>query len=297
MTERTHPAALLLLVAAVAVAVVASVAALSAPDRSVAITGTAPGLGPQGRVPQFKVECDWSHAAPDDPIVHPGRPGRSHLHDFFGNVTTDARSTAPSLRGGDTTCQNRLDTAAYWAPALLADGEPVVPSGSVAYYRPGPEVDPATIRPYPAGLMMLAGDPTAPGPQSPAVAAWHCGASPVLFPEPPACPRTAPLGVRVAFPDCWDGERLDSTDHRRHVTPSAQGHCPDSHPVAIPQLIFEVHYPVTGDPAGLELASGGVHGVHADFLNAWDQAALEREVRVCLNGAKVCGVVSNRATG
>ena len=58
-----------------------------------------------------------------------------------------------------------------------------------------------------------------------------------------------------------------------------------------------MRYPITGDPAGLELASGGVHGVHADFLNAWDQAALEREVRVCLNGAKVCGVVSNRATG
>ena len=33
------------------------------------------------------------------------------------------------------------------------------------------------------------------------------------------------------------------------------------------------------------------------LLNAWDQDALEREVRVCLNGAKVCGVVSNRATG
>jgi hypothetical protein len=67
--------------------------------------------------------------------------------------------------------------------------------------------------------------------------------------------------------------------------------------VVIPQLTFEVHYPVTGDPAGLALASGGVHGVHADFVNAWDQAALAREVRICLNGGKVCGVVSNRATG
>ena len=65
----------------------------------------------------------------------------------------------------------------------------------------------------------------------------------------------------------------------------------------VPQLIVEVHYPVTGDPAGLELASGGIRGVHADFLNAWDEPALEREVRACLNRAKVCGVVSNRATG
>ena len=65
----------------------------------------------------------------------------------------------------------------------------------------------------------------------------------------------------------------------------------------MPQLVFEVRYPVTGDPAGLELASGGVVGVHADFVNAWEQTALEREVRVCLNRSKVCGVVSNRATG
>lgn len=64
-----------------------------------------------------------------------------------------------------------------------------------------------------------------------------------------------------------------------------------------PQPIFEVHYPVTGDPRAVSLASGGVLGVHADFLNAWDQEALEREVRVCLNGDNVCGVVSNRATG
>jgi hypothetical protein len=254
-------------------------------------------LGPQGRVPQFKVECAWSHAATDDPIVHPGRPGRSHLHDFFGNRQTDAHSTVARLLDADTSCQNKLDTAAYWAPGLLRDSAPVEPTGSVAYYRPGPGVDPASLHPYPAGLMMVAGDPTTEGPQALAVAAWHCGASPVLTAEPRDCPSTAPLGVRIAFPDCWDGEHLDSDDHRAHVARSVDGQCPSDHPVPLPQLIFEVHYPVRGDPAGLELASGGVHGVHADFLNAWDQATLEREVRLCLNGEHVCGVVSNRATG
>ena len=247
-------------------------------------------------MPQFKVECAWSHAAPDDPIVHPGAPGRSHLHDFFGNAATDADSTAPDLLGGETTCQNQLDTAAYWAPALLQDGQPVTPTGAVAYYRPGPGVEGAAVQAYPTGLAMVAGDPT--GLEQPVhVAAWHCGASPHLVAAPPSCPRTAPLGVRIAFPDCWDGRHLDSDDHRSHVARSVGGECPDDHPVAVPQLVFEVHYPVTGDPSGLELASGGTGGVHADFLNAWDQPTLEREVRVCLNGDKVCGVVSNRATG
>jgi hypothetical protein len=182
-------------------------------------------------------------------------------------------------------------------PALLRDGTPVTPTGSAAYYRPGPGIDPASVQPYPAGLMMIGGDGHAPGPQPSEVAAWHCGASPILHAEPPTCPPRAPLGVRVAFPDCWDGRRHDSGDHRSHVARSVDGRCPEGHPVPIPQLIFEVHYPVTGDPAGLELSSGGVHGVHADFLNAWDQAALAREVRACLNGGHVCGVVSNRATG
>ena len=285
------------LVLVLGLAGLATAALLSAIDDPPLATGRVAGVGPQGRVAQFKVECGWSHAASDDPIVHPGVPGASHRHDFFGNTSTYAGSTALDLRSSATTCQNKLDTAAYWAPALLVDGTPVAPLGSVAYYRPGSGVDPADLRPYPAGLMMVAGDGGATGPQPREVAAWHCGASPALHATPPACSRTAPLAVRVAFPDCWDGVRLDSADHKSHVAYSSEGHCPREHPVPVPQLIFEVRYPVTGDPSALALASGGTHGAHADFLNAWDQQALEREVRVCLNGNRVCGVVSNRATG
>ena len=295
MRRQSHQLVGLIMAFAVVVACVNG-AAVALEHRSAKAERVA-GLGPQGNVPQFKVECGWSHSLPDDPIVHPNKPGRSHLHDFFGNTTTRADSTAEGLRGGDTTCQNQLDTAAYWAPALLRDGVPVTPTGSVAYYRPGVGVDPASLQTFPPGLMMVAGDHTATSDQALGVAAWHCGASPDLAAAPPSCPRTATLGVRIAFPDCWDGEHLDSDDHRAHVARSDDGDCPASHPTPIPQLVFEVHYPVTGDPAGLELASGGVHGVHADFFNAWDEAALEGEVDVCLNGGKVCGVVSNRATG
>jgi hypothetical protein len=255
------------------------------------------GVGPQGAIPQFTVSCGWSHTAPDDPIVHAGHPGRSHLHDFFGATEVDASTVPDDLLGGETTCQNKADTAAYWAPALLEDGEHVWASGSVAYYRPGPGIDPTTVQAPPAGLVVVAGDPTATEPQPLSAAAWHCGASPVLHSEPPTCPPSAPLAARITFPDCWDGQHLDHADHASHLARSDAGRCPASHPVPIAQLIFEVRYPISGDPSGLELASGGVHSLHADFMNAWDQDALEREVRVCLNGEKVCGVVSNRATG
>jgi hypothetical protein len=284
------------IVAAVGVAAVAAVAVLAWPSGAAA-PSRSPALGPQGAAPQFTVECGWSHAAPDDPIVHPGRPGRSHLHDFFGATDVDAHSTAADLLDSPTTCATKADTAAYWAPALLDGGEPVEPLRLAAYYGVGPGVDPAEVQPYPHGLLAIAGDPTAAGPQVPEEAAWRCGSSPALHPEPPTCPRGAPLGVRISFPDCWDGTRLDSPDHREHLTRSGHGGCPSSHPVPLPNLVVTISYPVWGDGHELELASGGVHGLHADFVNSWDQAALEREVRVCLTRSNVCGIVSNRATG
>ena len=254
------------------------------------------GLGPQGRVPQFVVECGWSHTAADDPIVHPGHAGAAHVHDFFGNTTTAAHSTHASLLAGDTTCGQKLDTAAYWAPALSDHGTLVRPLRSIAYYRPGPDVDPARIRAFPPGLVMIGGNPDA-GAQSLAAVAWRCGASPRLAKAPPVCPERATLTARVVFPDCWDGRHTDSPDHRDHVATSTDGTCPASHPVPIPQLTFDVHYPIHGDGHTLTLASGGTHTFHADFVNAWDQPTLEREVHACLNRANVCGVVSNRATG
>jgi hypothetical protein len=253
-------------------------------------------LGPQGVVAQFVVECAFSHSAPDDPIVFPGEPGASHQHHFFGAATTDADSTPDSLRASATSCQTAADTAAYWAPALYVDGVEVEPTKLNAYYRPGPGIDPETVRPHPADLAIIAGDPTSTEPQPLNVVGWHCGSSPSLSADPPACPRTTPLALRVTFPDCWDGERLDSADHRSHMALSQDGACPPSHPVAVPQLVLDIHYPVTGE-AVVALASGSPHSAHADFFNGWHQEALEREVAACINRSLVCGVISNRATG
>ena len=78
---------------------------------------------------------------PDDPIVFPRQPGRSHDHTYFGARSTDAFSTPASLReDGRTTCRLRADTAAYWAPTLLVDGRAVEPLAVVAFYvrRTGP---------------------------------------------------------------------------------------------------------------------------------------------------------------
>lgn len=262
---------------------------LGQPDRPIA--------GPQGSVPQFVVDCEFSHLAPDDPIVYPGEPGASHLHAFFGNTGTNADSTALALVGGDTTCDQQADAAAYWVPTVLRDGEPLEPVKSTAYYRPGLDVDPATVQAFPAGFQMVAGNAGADGPQPVSIVAWSCGAGIERSVTPPACAKDRQLRLLVTFPDCWDGERLDSDDHHAHVAYSSKGACPTSHPVPVPQLQFSVEYPVWGDPSDVVLASGGVLSGHADFMNGWDQRRLETEVRLCLHREVVCGVASGRASG
>jgi hypothetical protein len=265
------------------------VTSLGRPDR--------PVTGPQGGTPQFLVECDYSHAAEDDPIVYPGQPGASHLHVFFGNIATDADSTVASLAQGDTTCDQQLDRAAYWAPALLRDGAMLTPVKSTAYYRPGVDVDPTIVQPFPAGLVMIAGSAGAVQPQPVSIVAWSCGLGIEREQLPPVCAPDRVLRLFVTFPDCWDGQHLDSEDHKSHIAYSSKGVCPASHPVPVPQLQFSVEYPVSGPTDGLELASGGLLTGHADFMNGWDEAKLASEVDLCLHRRVVCGVTSGRKTG
>jgi hypothetical protein len=215
----------------------------------------------------------------------------SHRHDFFGNTQTVASSTYDDLVAGTTTCQQRLDTAAYWAPSLLAaDGMPVQPRSATAYYRAGPDVDPLTVEAYPPDLRLLGGGATGDGPQ--AAAGWTCRAGSPRSAEPADCAATVGLRLSIVFPDCWDGERTDSADHRAHVATSHGGVCPGTHPVAIPQLELVIDYGEV-DPAGLRLSSGAVTTAHADFWNTWDQGKLETEVAACLNRQQVCSISSS----
>ncbi len=238
----------------------------------------------------FVSVCGFSHRNRDDLIVFPGQHGVAHDHTYVGNTSTNGESTLESLRAADTTCRRPGDTAAYWVPTLLAEGEPVEPLGATIYYR---RHTLAPLRPFPAGLELIAGDPHATSPQPRSVTFWSCGADAGVPPssEPPTCPdagRGAGLRLHVRFPDCWNGRQLDSADHRSHMAYSVRGRCPSSHPVEVPAIAVIVRYPILGGDA-LELSSGGLYSGHADFVNAWDQGALARLVGSCLNALRHCG--------
>ena len=240
----------------------------------------------------FTVDCTFSHRLSDDPIVRPGEPGASHSHDFFGNATTDANSTGASLLGHPTTCEDPDDTASYWVPTLSLDGAALEPTLLRAYYRAAPGADVTTVQAPPAGLMLLAGNPKAIAPQSTDVAGWGCGLRPRrLLPTPPNdCTAPSPLTLQLFFPDCWDGERLDSEDHRAHAAYSDDGACPATHPVPITELQLSIQYPVTQLAAGVTLASGAAISAHGDFLNGWVQERLEAEVQLCIHAHANCTI-------
>lgn len=246
-------------------------------------------IGPQGNVAQFIVQCEVSHIAFDDPIVLPWQSGKSHQHQFFGNRAVTADPGYEQAIGAETSCDQRLDTAAYWSPTLLAaDGSRVDAIDMTAYYRPGDGVAADDVVAYPAGFMMIAGDANADEAPSTEIAAWSCGSGARRETSPPQCTPDSTLRLILTFPDCWDSSRLTSFGSGAHVRYSSGG-CPETHPVALPQLQMTIDFPPVA-PEGLSLSSGPIETAHADFWNTWDQEKLEREVTGCLNRDLVCGV-------
>lgn len=242
---------------------------------------------------QFLTTCPFSHTLTDDPIVHAGKPGASHQHEFFGNITTDASSTFAKLVDQPSTCSDDGDRSAYWVPALIVNEKRVAPKRVDAYYRVAPGVAPSSVQVYPNGLQALAGNQFSQKPQSLQVVAWTCGLSPHLFHAPPKnCTSDRPVEERLTFPSCWDGTHAASADFTSHLSyPSAKDGCDADHPVVLPQLTLVVHYPLWGPYFTARLASGGLDTAHADFFEAWDPTRISDQVTGCIDRAVTCGIV------
>jgi hypothetical protein len=75
----------------------------------------------------FTVDCgvnENGHFNPDNFIAQPGvKNGAQHLHDYVGNLTTDADSNNQSLQAGGTTCKNGDKSAYFWPVIRIEDEE------------------------------------------------------------------------------------------------------------------------------------------------------------------------------
>lgn len=247
--------------------------------------GSIPPPDPHGG--SFRIQCGVSHYAYDDPIVFPGRPGRAHLHMFFGNEQSDFSSTVESMfTTGTSTCHgDALNRSSYWIPSVLtprfdeAGGARTHPNGqpvlSVVHPLQAPHVyykssvdDLSSIQSLPYGLRMIKGDPGVTGPVGEEKLydiRWYCESwslegrirSHRDFAEHiPRCAVGDWVNLFISFPECWDGVNLDTDDHSSHVARfihSAQGLvCPASHPVPIPKISYTFFFGVTDQNAGPE---------------------------------------------
>jgi hypothetical protein len=249
---------------------------------------------PDSEIGAFRTSCLFSHMSFNDPIVFPGQPGASHLHSFFGNSGTDAYSTADSIQNsGNSTCRGgTANRTAYWVPAVIdANGNPVKPSEGQFYYKTGYNgIKPSQIQKFPQGLRMIAGNAKSAAAGQPN-AYWGCNDNYNGHPSSiPTCPVGDNIVMYVVFPQCWDGKNLDSSDHKSHMAYASNGACPSTHPVAIPEISFNIYYKVTSstNSKGWRLASDmydasqpGGYSAHGDYFEGWDPKVAEAFVNNC----------------
>ena len=232
-------------------------------------TGAIPASALPDVVGAFRFICNASHLSYDDPIVFPGQPGKSHLHQYFGNTAANAGSTYTSLRTtGNSTCNSPLNRSAYWMPAMMnGKGQVVKPDYISIYYKRRPKTDPecksmgiACVA-LPRGLRFVFGYNMLNVAQSPTGAAYfNCsgttavpGHYSTIVTAAKNCPTGNKLGAIISAPECWDGKNLDSADHRSHVsytyTDQASGKmkCPATHPYVIPTFSMGAWYTTDAD--------------------------------------------------
>jgi hypothetical protein len=246
--------------------------------------------------------------------VYPGLANKSHLHTFFGNTGINPSSTGDSLlAAGNSTCRGgTINRSSYWVPSMIdtRTGNPLAPMfESNFYYKTGYALPPSAITEVPVGLRMIAGDASG-NPSKPSGAAiyacvWNGGNSNWSPTIPTDCPggNGSWLIMGIDFPQCWDGVNLDSPDHKSHMTnpvnvkANNSGNCPATHPVALPQIAYQILYEVkvTGETKYWRLASdnydntkpAGYSG-HGDYMMAWKPEIVKVWTAKCDNAQKDC---------
>ena len=261
--------------------------------------------------PQAHVVCGYSHTLGDDAIMMFGRPNEAMLHDFFGNTHTDASSTRETLRKlEETTCDNKADSSAYWAPSLrLPDGTIVKPAYQKTYYQAS-NVETWPLQPFPAGLSLLAGDHHGSEP-NPHITFLCANGKGYTTKTGEVCGLrkagdAVQFNIGIQFPNCWDGVNLKPAHGVANATYDTKGQCPTAFPVKIPTVNMNIAYVLPTisslDTSKVQLSLdpmmhgdereerwGSLYTAHADFMNGWTEEGARFMTELCMNRGLDCG--------
>ncbi|KAH8901772.1 hypothetical protein GQ53DRAFT_815217 [Thozetella sp. PMI_491] len=230
----------------------------------------------QGGMPMMRFQCSQLVVDRLDPLVNPGTIPSPHLHQIVGgnsfNATMDPKTHDLPTKSTCTSCTFSEDFSNYWTAVMYFKARngtyrrvPQIPNqglkgnGGITVYYIAPSNKQATVTAFKPGFRMLVGD-AALNKEGTARKVCHrcmpasgdnsninCGS-----PDAQTFPKGfCSGGIRsiITFPTCWDGKNMDSVDHKSHVTYATgsrandvgpTGSCPSTHPVVIPQVMYEV---------------------------------------------------------
>ncbi|MFD5950700.1 DUF1996 domain-containing protein [Streptomyces collinus] len=255
----------------------------------------------------------------DNVIVAPGvSNGAQHQHDYVGNQSNNAFASDDDLANAQTTCQNQGDKSSYFWPVLrIQDGSDDIDAGQPGGGQDGNVgkiVEPAEAQlkfvgnrtsdvvAMPKALRIITGDAKAfTNGLNNANTSWSCTGfeDRQVTDKYPLCPEGSSVVRTSNFQSCWDGQNIDSANHRTHVDfVEADGSCSNGFQ-AIPQLqvrlVYDVQAPQINDGQvqnafAVDSFPEQLHKAitdHNDFINFFDENVMNEMVQ-CINNGEDC---------
>ncbi|MGW3991621.1 DUF1996 domain-containing protein [Streptomyces sp. NPDC004830] len=281
-----------------------------------------PANGDGGSTGTFTTSCGTNeneNRNSDNVIVAPGvSNGAKHQHDYVGNQSNNAFASDEDLANSQTTCQNQGDKSSYFWPVLrIQDGSQDIDQGQPGGGQDGNVgkiVEPAEAQlkfvgnrtsdvvAMPKALRIITGDAKSlTNGLNNANTAWSCTGfeDRQVTDKYPICPDGSSVVRTSNFQSCWDGQNIDSANHRTHVDfVEADGSCSNGFK-AIPQLQVRLVYDIQAP----QIDNGQVQNAfavdsfpeqlhkpitdHNDFINFFDENLMNEMVQ-CINSGEDC---------